>query len=218
MTTPSPQSFRAAVTHPELLLALGVVAVLAGLFRGSLRRAEASSQSSRCAAHLRQLATAAAAYSADHNDLLPIQSFNRQQGGIAHYLSLPIDFIGDSVFTCPTLRKLYPPAANAYHHRNYSINLVLTFDYKKGRKYRRKVGAPTRTLFFLDGLVNPTASAGGKYQFHFGALNDPGVIDRFTYPHQNRALGVFLDGHVEPVAAEQLEDLSLSNPLWYSES
>lgn len=215
---PSPRNDSAAFTFTELVLALGVLAVLASLLAGFLRRAEGTSQTSRCAAHLRQLATAAAAYSADNNDALPIQSFNRQQGGITHYLNLSIDYIGDTVLTCPTLRRLYPPASTSYHHRTYSVNNILTFDYKKGRKYRKKIATPARTLFFLDGLVNPTASVAGSYQFHFGALNDTAVLDRFTYPHQGHAQAVFLDGHVELVSRDRLVDPSLSSILWYSES
>lgn len=202
-------------TLPELLIAIGVLAVMIALAIPTFRSIESGSQGARCANNLRSLAAAAVMFSNDSNGALPNQTFNRQEGGVCQYLNVAIDYIGRTAMTCPSLNRKYPPAENAYHHRTTSINLVVTFDYKKGVKYRSKIASPSTIMLFLDGMRNEGASTVDQNHFHFGALNDPAQFFKFTFPHSGLCQAVFLDGHVESVTREQLEDTGTKDNLWY---
>jgi prepilin-type N-terminal cleavage/methylation domain-containing protein/prepilin-type processing-associated H-X9-DG protein len=60
-----------AFTLVELLVTIGVIAILAGLVLSVLGRAKASAQAITCRTNLRQWGMATLLYVADHNDLLP---------------------------------------------------------------------------------------------------------------------------------------------------
>jgi len=64
-------------------------------------------------------------------------------------------------------------------------------------------------------MWNESASTQGQNNFHFGALNDSEQFHKLIYPHSERCQVVFLDGHVELVTREQLEDTATKDNLWY---
>jgi prepilin-type N-terminal cleavage/methylation domain-containing protein/prepilin-type processing-associated H-X9-DG protein len=60
-----------AFTLVELLVVIGIIAILAALLLSVLARLRATSQTATCQINLRQWGTATHAFAADHDDLLP---------------------------------------------------------------------------------------------------------------------------------------------------
>lgn len=204
-----------AFTLIELLIIIAIIALLATLTLPVISSAIERSNAAICLANLRQVASAGLMFAQENNGGLPISSYNRQAKGMMEYLGYDISYVGKTVLTCPSLQKKHP--TRTYHHRTTSINLVTTQGHSKSKKNLRAFPTLSRTMFFLDGLVNPTAPDGAFYNYHSGALNEQQFEDRFQFLHGNLCHVVYLDGHAEGVPREKLLDWSPNSVLWRGE-
>src|SRR5579863_5355893 len=79
VATPQPRgggvARRSAFTLVELLVVLGIIAILATLLLPSLIRAKASAQSAACLNNLKQLTLCVHLYGSDNDDYLPPNNF-----------------------------------------------------------------------------------------------------------------------------------------------
>lgn len=204
-----------AFTLVELLVVMVVLGVLIGLLLSGISSVRARSNSATCLFNLRQVASAGILYAEENNGGLPVSSYNRQANGMIEYLKYDINYVGKTVLTCPSLQKKYP--TRAHHYRTTSINLVATQGHSKSRKNLRAFPTLSRTIFFLDGLLNPGASSGNVYNYHFGALNEQQFEDRFQFLHGNLCHVVYLDGHAKGLSPEELLDWDTQSILWRGE-
>lgn len=204
-----------AFTLTELLVIVVVIGVLIVLTLSAVSGALERSNAATCLVNLRRVASAGLMFAQENDGKLPIATFNRERNGMMQYLEYDINYVGKTVLTCPALQKKHP--TRGYHHRTTSINLVATQGHSKSRKNLRAFPTWSRTIFFLDGLVNPTAPDGKFYNYHSGTLNEKQFENRFHFLHGNLCHVVYLDGHAEGLTREKLLDWDTKSVLWRGE-
>ncbi|MCC6423332.1 MAG: prepilin-type N-terminal cleavage/methylation domain-containing protein [Phycisphaerales bacterium] len=124
------QRLRKGFTLVELLVVIGIIALLVSILLPALNKARSSAQSIQCLSNLRQIGQAAIQFGNDHKYLLPTGNWYRinsesnpsvsgitNYGAISDYLNLKSWTKGEStVYTCPTLQSIAPALwfANTY--------------------------------------------------------------------------------------------------------
>jgi prepilin-type N-terminal cleavage/methylation domain-containing protein/prepilin-type processing-associated H-X9-DG protein len=117
---------RNGFTLTELLVAMGVIAILAALFNPVLQRALQSAQSAKCISHLQQINTALQTFASDNSQqlpvMLPLRSSTTDPGptldtALSSYLTDP------NVFHCPSDPTVYGQSGCSYLWvYGYSVN------------------------------------------------------------------------------------------------
>ena len=215
----------------ELLVSVGIVVVLASLCMGGLRKAQSGAAGAKCTANLRAMGGAAGSYLQDRNGaLFPGKFFYtasfESEGGFRDYLGYdfpaktsqaPARFFADTIFTCPELKqktreKYNPPAL---FNRNYTMNefaIIAEDGVEKSDAYPKRlsrVPSVSGMMLLMDGSATETGKS-----FHT-ALNPSYVTREFLYyPHQRAQNVLFLDGHVERVAEENIRKPANPRKFW----
>lgn len=210
-----------AFTLVELLVALAILALLAGLVvpavSGALNRAKAT----ECFTRMRQLGTAVLLYTQDNQGRFPRSSHsaaaNREEGWTTSLEPYLCGKKSDGKFCCPCSASRTPGA------HSYGLNVFFELD-QKGDSYLGKpstwhtlqqVPRPARTILFAEA---PSAS-GGMAADHFmshqwsslQAVKNAVAHDR----HAGKSNFLFVDGHAEPLTAAATfaaRDNNLWNP------
>lgn len=207
----------------EMLVAIGIVGVLAALILPVLGTMQTNALTAKCAANLRSLAEAGRLYANDHNGEFTsvnyINGVNDDPAGFREYAGLPRRTTGmDTVFTCPSLQKDYRTTAYALNH-NYALNQYASTDYTlKGKDKAIKrfvlVAKPASMAYFMDSI--PALNTGQSWYFSADVTEEDYL--RFVYPHRHAQQVIFLDGHLELLSAAQVEkrctDAVLSAAFW----
>lgn len=176
----------------ELLVAVGVIAVLAGLLGSALRSVRKKARETVCLNNMRQIGLAAALYGNDHDDRLP-GSQHSHQSWIG---SLEPDSGRRAIYRCPE-------DGDRTRVTSYAINDFCTahpygaesLDYS----WRFKHPGPHETVF----LVEAQESQAGVDHCHFADASDGGYAPASfkaqvdAERHEGRANYLFVDGRVE---------------------
>ncbi len=114
----------------ELLVTIGIIAILAALLLPVLGRAKEAARRSRCASNLHQVNLAIRLYADDWNDSLPVlREPNPYPNGVgAYYKQLVKGYLGlsgpaspkEQVFICPSDPTFYKQRAHAF--TSYAFN------------------------------------------------------------------------------------------------
>jgi prepilin-type N-terminal cleavage/methylation domain-containing protein/prepilin-type processing-associated H-X9-DG protein len=206
--------FRAGFTLLELLSAMMVVAILAGLLYPVGSSAIRKGQASKCVSNLRQIGTALYAYAGDNDSRLPMVSANGSEDwdvyGISPYLPKRPDGRQNMAFVCPSARFKGWPTSNL--SRTYSASDALmginpatgqpAFDYRTYQRNINTIQNPASTILLYD-AVQSGAQRFCDIQNNWNEVSASGDLHPAAtgtscvdYRHDRAMQVLFADGHV----------------------
>ena len=223
---------RRAFTLVELLVVIGIIALLTGLLLPALSAARQSARSVACLSNLRQLATAAHGYAARNGGAFPAAQYGVSEPG--RFITYGWDFTstrdlttgalsvepgllwaGDSsakVQQCPSFDGRSNTAADPFTGYNYNTSYV---GHGQGETIEAparvaQVRSPSRCALFGDGEWGNGAN---KYmRSPFPSAGDATGIARYAgtqgFRHRGRTNVAFCDGHAESIAQRFMNTLA----------
>ncbi len=213
----------------ELLIAVALVAVLAGILLPAIHTASRHTRAAACANNLRQLGVAFTTYAADHNGFLPDEPAteeNPKGTGLQWDAQLgPILSLNNAergtktVFYCPESEK----CTDTHFGRNYAYNQVIASNQRNARQRSAHVN-PSRFLLLLEVQVFPAQRAwtlfGGKTNRM--TVTQTSALGSLAYAHSSGMNILFADGHVgrrlpENPAAPDLANVLPKDVLWLNQ-
>jgi len=229
---------RCGFTLVETLVTIAILVILGSLLFPAFRNLANQTHSAKCASQLRQIATAALAWSHDNQGRLPDQTrwYSRSKGdnyslfGYLGFADTGQQVLRDTVYTCPVFVRQFPTAATPY--RTYAINRYATGSHLGGTvaewnqvlnsdppQTLARVKSPSRMAFFMDGRPNTLAPA-DTYSYRSYAAPDSIGPGNTPHLHQGGLNVVFVDGHVERISTQWIaqEELAVTarrvHPFW----
>lgn len=185
---------RRGFTLSELLVVIGIIAMLAGLLLPVLGYARSVGRRTRCMAHIRQLALAIDVYAEDSRGWYPPMWASTSPP--LRWMDLLVPYIEHfEIYDCPSSAHVLCPW-DPRIYMSYGMN-VYNFDGNclwYGVK-RDVVTLPAATIVLAD-------SADGKYYVGSGSrFRDP--VQFVDYRHGGGFVAAFFDGHVEHLTRTQ---------------
>lgn len=216
----------------EMLVAIGVVVVLAALLASVLPKALEVSGNAKCVSNLKSIGAASHTYFNDNGgNLFPsFWWYNTETApptlrGFMEYLGEHGPFQGEATFkdtmlTCPSYKRKYPNLYPSNWNRAYSLNYFAHM-YDPGAQ---QGGNPAAAMY--PGNINRIRSLSKMWMFMDGAVGGIGGPEGWVFSymgnghapyasniHAGKQNAVFFDGHVEAVEAVALEK-PYSDDFW----
>jgi len=181
---PTPSAHR-AFTLTELLVAMGMVSVLAGLLLPSVQKVREVARRTKCLSNAHGLAQCTNVYREDNRDWYPpIWS------GETRWMHLLEEYVdGADIYDCPSSASLPCPYAPeftlGYGMNVYNFGGLCLYYGLPGDSVR----VPSRTILLAD-------SSNGKYYVGSGVrFRDP--VQNVAYRHRNGFVAGYFDSHAE---------------------
>ncbi len=215
------------VTALELVIAVALVVVLAGLILPVLSHVRQTGLTARCVSNLRQLYQATLAYTEDYDGLLPPplgkmlevderylhNNYWWQQPYLAPYAVGPRHRLKDSrgkltqaeaeIYNCPARFPDGPDAWYAHSSNgNPGISYLMTpLPAKRSSYLLRTMENQSQRIYLAEGRGNTVV----KSTFKTGKIGSQDTVKRLRRFHGNSLNLLFYDGHIELSSAPDEE-------------
>jgi prepilin-type processing-associated H-X9-DG protein/prepilin-type N-terminal cleavage/methylation domain-containing protein len=175
------QNSRTAFTLMELLVAVGIIAVLTLLAFSSFSAIRNHGMSAKCMSNMRQIFAGIQGYIQENNNRLMQRYYPQGGGGYDELLASYLPGGKKNLFTCPGQLRVKYPSQPGYGLNWYYDNQSIF-----------AVGQPGRAI-----LLAETIGGGEQVGSHRADRDSkaPGQLDKLR--HGKRANYLFFDGHVE---------------------
>lgn len=200
---------RSGFTLIEILIVLAIIALLAAILFPVFAKVRERGRTTACASNMRQIGTAFAMYTADHDGWMPLITYTSQ---VCAWPDRLLPYIkSNQIFWCPSFpRGEYQPgcptsACDAQgctnYHGSYQSNPLI---HSSGTQPETICTHPATTIYSVDGL-------GGDFTMYGNTVTS--IQDMETggvrFRHSDGANALFVDGHVKWMAAGAMLDVHL---------
>lgn len=202
---------RSGFTLIEVLVVLGILAVLFAILFPVFTRARASAVNASCVSQLSQLYKAAKMYSDDHDrSMVPARTRVVSTGtqGITWCVLLQPYMKSDQILVCPADDEPRATASSVCKPHSYGINYLLSYNSAWGAYpfvvTLSSVSRVSDIILFFD-LDTRQDAMGASYQSH--------RVSRVAARHNERANFAYLDGHVKSLSPQSVDNMRAWNPF-----
>lgn len=202
----------AGFTLVELLVVLGIIAILIALLLPAMNRVREQALGVRCIGNLRQVATGYQLYAADYDMVLPVASNYQSSGnGISWYtfitglkdktFQVPRAYVPVTVLRCPKLTSGYYGVLHPGHTKGGYFFSTSQPGWSAfwGIKLRT-VRQPADFALVFDTIAYPVTSLRHGDEWYTDRLGTSTI----WLGHRERANGIFADFHVEACDTRRL--------------
>ena len=222
--------YRGGFTHVELLVVIGIIALLISILLPALSAARASSDRVKCLSNIRQITFALISYATERRGVLPFANADGGSRGetrsgwlyTGNKLSNPAQLkdveSGDlspylnsrGVMHCPTDQSPYPDLGSfpqsIHPLTSYTLNVCIA-DYRKNYQSCKITQIRSDAILFWEPI--DLGVGGGSYSWDDGTTAaDQSSI---TKHHGTRSTVGCVDGHADLITREDFELYSGSN-------
>jgi prepilin-type processing-associated H-X9-DG protein/prepilin-type N-terminal cleavage/methylation domain-containing protein len=179
-------SRKKAFTLIEILVVIGIIALLAAVLFPVLSRAREKARTTNCASNEHQIALALLQYTQDNGRRFPPNDAGNFGWVIPiySYLGIPQSASEPAIFICPSERDENPPAGAFV---DYWLNSELAGEHDVHVRY------PSNTLLIGDSLKGGASNNMGPD----GSISPWSPNDDYATRHSGGANYAFADGHVK---------------------
>ena len=207
------RELRNGFTLIELLVVIAVIAILAGMLLPALSKAKDRAKTTHCISNLKQIGVAAQMYAHDNENVLQLDAIIPDPNvtwGTILFTNLHLD--AKDIFVCPA----YRPFRFDQWRKIYGIRRDPPTNCVRGPAgvfFRVDcISDPTEYLLVADTTSQGVAGLTANNCYIFRAA---GPAKNIHARHNGRAVGLFLDGHVEPCNRPRLEGLGVGAAVEY---
>lgn len=198
-------------TLVEVLVVVGIIAVLTAVLLPVFMRARAAARTAVCVSNLGQLYTAHRMYSDDHDrSVVPARTRVVETGtrGITWCVLLQPYIRNEQILICPEDASPAASVQSVCLPHSYGINYLLAYNATWGaRPFTAKVShvkRPSEVILFFE-ISGSAAAMGADYYEH--------RLSRLEPRHNDMGNFAFLDGHIKALGTTAVNRREVWDPL-----